>query len=249
MPFLAFTISHIAIIHFDNLIGESSKIVPTLTENCFLHSLFLHCQTFRDSINVLLSLSHRGQIALPSFQRREAINLTQNNSSEKKLVASNKVCGKLLSLYYPQKENRKGAGLSRSKYSYNASNTGRRAFMSNFTMKHSEHNGNNPLRFPSSIQKFNCETGLHPTQKPVKLMQYLVKTYTQKGETVLDFTMGSGTTGVACMIENRKFLGIEKDTEYFAIAEARIKRANLEPVDIPQRQTIRAENPAQAKLF
>ena len=81
-PFLQLVIIQIAVSHLSKPSGESSKIVPTLTENCFLHSLFLHCQTLRDSINVLLSLWQRGQIALPSAQRREATNLTQNKSSE-----------------------------------------------------------------------------------------------------------------------------------------------------------------------
>lgn len=64
---------------------------------------------------------------------------------------------------------------------------------------------------------------LHPTQKPVALMEYLIKTYTNEGETVLDFTMGSGTTGVACRNLNRKFIGIERDEQYFEIAVKRIK--------------------------
>ena len=63
---------------------------------------------------------------------------------------------------------------------------------------------------------------VHPTQKPVALMEYLIKTYTNEGETVLDFTMGSGTTGVACKNLNRNFIGIELDQEYFKIAEKRI---------------------------
>jgi DNA modification methylase len=63
----------------------------------------------------------------------------------------------------------------------------------------------------------------HPTQKPVKLMEYLIKTYTNEFETVLDFTMGSGTTGVACCNTNRDFIGIELDKHYFKIAEERIK--------------------------
>jgi len=62
----------------------------------------------------------------------------------------------------------------------------------------------------------------HPTQKPVALMEYLIKTYTNENETVLDFTMGSGTTGVACANLNRDFIGIELDLEYFKIAEKRI---------------------------
>ena len=63
---------------------------------------------------------------------------------------------------------------------------------------------------------------VHPTQKPVALLEYLVKTYTLENETVLDFTMGSGSTGVACKNLNRKFIGIEKDNKYFNIAKERI---------------------------
>jgi site-specific DNA-methyltransferase (adenine-specific) len=64
---------------------------------------------------------------------------------------------------------------------------------------------------------------VHPTQKPILLMEYLIKTYTNKNETVLDFTMGSGSTGVACVNTNRNFIGIEMDDKYFQIAEQRIK--------------------------
>jgi len=71
----------------------------------------------------------------------------------------------------------------------------------------------------------NAET--HPTQKPVALYEYLIRTYTNEGETVLDMTMGSGTTGVAAIQTGRDFIGIEKDAEYFAIAERRIKAAKL----------------------
>ena len=79
--------------------------------------------------------------------------------------------------------------------------------------------------YPRSVQRINRELQKksHPTQKPVALMEYLIKTYTNEGETVLDFTMGSGTTGVACKNLNRNFIGIELDTEYFKIAEKRIK--------------------------
>jgi len=66
---------------------------------------------------------------------------------------------------------------------------------------------------------------VHPTQKPVALMEYLIKTYTNENETVLDFTMGSGTTGVACANLNREFTGIEKVEEYFNIAQTRIEEA------------------------
>ena len=86
----------------------------------------------------------------------------------------------------------------------------------------------NSKRKPTSILKFssisNFPSNLHPTQKPVALMEYLVKTYTNEGELVLDFTMGSGTTGVACKNLNRKFIGIEKDEKYFNIAKERIDK-------------------------
>ena len=81
------------------------------------------------------------------------------------------------------------------------------------------------LRCPRSIQRFNRERGQHPTQKPVALMEYLIKTYTNEDETVLDFTMGSGTTGVACKNLGRKFIGIEMDDKYFQVAQDRIAAA------------------------
>ena len=84
--------------------------------------------------------------------------------------------------------------------------------------------------FPKNILKYNktkneCNSRkrLHPTQKPVALMEYLIKTYTNENETVLDFTMGSGSTGIACKNTNRNFIGIEQDENYFNIAEQRIK--------------------------
>lgn len=79
--------------------------------------------------------------------------------------------------------------------------------------------------YPQTLIKFSSEKGLHPTQKPVALMEYLIRTYTNEGETVLDFTMGSGTTGVACVNTNRHFIGIELDPDYFRIAKARIEAA------------------------
>jgi site-specific DNA-methyltransferase (adenine-specific) len=67
---------------------------------------------------------------------------------------------------------------------------------------------------------------IHPTQKPVALLEYLIKTYTNENDTVLDFTMGSGSTGVACKNLNRDFIGIELDQEYFKIAKERIESTN-----------------------
>lgn len=83
--------------------------------------------------------------------------------------------------------------------------------------------------YPSSIQTFVLHNKglLHPTQKPIALLEYLVKTYTNEGETVLDNTMGSGTTGVACLNTNRKFIGIEKDQQYYQVAVNRLNNQRL----------------------
>ena len=81
------------------------------------------------------------------------------------------------------------------------------------------------LRHPKTIQKFNRDRGYHPTQKPVALLEYLIKTYTNEGDTVLDNCMGSGSTGVACINTNRNFIGYELDEKYFEIAEKRINEA------------------------
>lgn len=91
--------------------------------------------------------------------------------------------------------------------------------------------GGSTLRNPSSILPASCVRGnskektSHPTQKPVALLEYLIKTYTNEGDVVLDNTMGSGSTGVAAMNTNRLFFGIEKDDKYFDIAEKRIEDA------------------------
>lgn len=85
---------------------------------------------------------------------------------------------------------------------------------------------NSGTRFPRSVLKFSNDNhnSMHTTQKPVKLLEYLIKTYTNEGETVLDNCMGSGSTGIACLNTNRKFIGMELNEEYFKIAEERIKR-------------------------
>lgn len=79
-------------------------------------------------------------------------------------------------------------------------------------------------KYPTSQIRFSCRDGrgLHPTQKPVALMEYLIKTYTNEGETVLDFTFGSNTTGVACKNLSRKYIGIEMDETYFNIGKERM---------------------------
>ncbi len=86
-------------------------------------------------------------------------------------------------------------------------------------------------RYPRSVQLFSSDkqkSNFHPTQKPVALCEYLIRTYTNEGETVLDTTMGSGTTGVACVNTGRSFIGIEQEKKYFDIAQERIAQAGTE---------------------
>ena len=87
------------------------------------------------------------------------------------------------------------------------------------------------MKFPISILKFekpHPSIAVHPTQKPVDLLEWLIKTYTNENEIVLDNTMGSGSTGVACMNTNRRFIGIEQNEEYLDIACQRIKQAQID---------------------
>ena len=130
--------------------------------------------------------------------------------------------------YYPIKEERKGSGKSRSERNFGERLVIGEIYKINLIQK--ERNKLENLRYPSSIQKFNIPSNnqfkkkrSHPTQKPILLMEYLIKTYTNVNETVLDFTMGSGSTGVACKNTKRNFIGIEQDENYFKIAEKRIK--------------------------
>jgi site-specific DNA-methyltransferase (adenine-specific) len=83
-------------------------------------------------------------------------------------------------------------------------------------------------RYPTGVIEIstaNQQNKVHPTQKPVALMEYLIRTYTNEGETILDFAMGSGTTGVAAANLKRDFIGIELDADYFRIAQERIEKA------------------------
>lgn len=118
--------------------------------------------------------------------------------------------------YYPQK--------SKGHQPTNSAKGKSRHLIYNGKFNTRDYAGGDTERFPKTILKFNCERGFHPTQKPVPLLEYLIKTYTLESETVLDFTMGSGSTGVACKNLNRHFIGIEKDETYFNIANERTNR-------------------------
>lgn len=121
--------------------------------------------------------------------------------------------------YNKQMQERTGGGLERVKYSFE----NQTANSSNYRKFDKPNRNQGELRVPSSWQKFNVEVGFHPTQKPVALCEYLIKTYTNEGELILDNCMGSGSTGVAALNLNRNFIGIELDENYFNIAKDRIE--------------------------
>lgn len=121
--------------------------------------------------------------------------------------------------YNRQMQERTGAGLDRVKYNvkFESKSSNYREFEGRQENKLSD------LRVPSSYQKFNTEVGFHPTQKPLPLMEYLIKTYTNEGDMVLDNSCGSGTTCLAAKNLNRQFIGIEKEKEYYDICLKRLK--------------------------
>lgn len=120
--------------------------------------------------------------------------------------------------YNKQMQERTGGGLSRVGYDFTS-----RTNTSNYGDIGAPAKNQGELRVPSSWQKFNTEVGLHPTQKPVALFEYLIRTYTSPGELVLDNTAGSGTTAIAAMRSGRRWVCIERDEEYFTKACERIR--------------------------
>ena len=121
--------------------------------------------------------------------------------------------------YNKQMQPRTGGGLERTKYNckFESQSDNYRKFESR------EENTLTEMRVPSSWQKFNTEVGMHPTQKPVELFRYLIRTYSNEGDTILDNTIGSGTTAVAALREKRHYIGFELNRDYYDIALRRIK--------------------------
>lgn len=112
----------------------------------------------------------------------------------------------------------------------NAKNRNAAGYMGSARPSHQENYVCQNANYPSSILQIsnaNRTNVVHPTQKPVALMEYLIRTYTNEGDTVMDNCMGSGTTGVACANTGRNFIGIEKEAAYFEIAKQRIETAQL----------------------
>lgn len=163
------------------------------------------------------------------YKKRCASNFAQAKYMPMKEHESVLIFGKGKVNYYPIKEERKGSGSERAKYSYTEKSRHQcGAFVGNINgeVDLKNDNGNSELRFPSSVQEFNNrakgDRGFHPTQKPVALLEYFINTYSKAGEIVLDFAMGSGSTGVAAMNLHRRFIGIELEKEYFDTAIRRI---------------------------
>ena len=125
--------------------------------------------------------------------------------------------------YNPQKTNGHPRKVSTAAHKTNCVNTTNYGEHGLTTYDSTERYPKTVLVFPSDKQK----SALHPTQKPVALMEYLIRTYTNEGETVLDNCMGSGTTGVACAKTGRKFIGIELDPRYFQISQERLGKLSI----------------------
>lgn len=119
-------------------------------------------------------------------------------------------------IYNPQKTKGKPYSITRDKK--------QRIKETNGTVMRETTTVNGGDRLPTRILEFKQEKGLHPTQKPVALMEYLIKTYTNEGDVVLDNTFGSCTTGVAAVNTNRKFIGIELDKDYYEVGKQRLMR-------------------------
>ncbi len=126
--------------------------------------------------------------------------------------------------YNKQMQDRSGSGLKRAQYLVKHNDQTRETTRK---FEGRKHHKVSDLRVPSSWQKFNVEVGLHPTQKPVALMDYLIKTYSNDGELVLDFAVGSGTTGLACKDLGRRCIMVEIEEKYCEIAAERLKQEVL----------------------
>ena len=156
------------------------------------------------------------------WNKRFAANFSLAKYQPLKIHENISVFSKKTHVYYPQKTLRdkpiKLGGNSSKKGSANLANA-----KSEYDKK--EYVDKNPESIYFLSNRSEGQKRYHPTQKPVALLEYLIKTYTLENETVLDFTMGSGSTGVACVNTNRSFFGIERDEKYFEIAKKRIEEA------------------------
>ena len=160
------------------------------------------------------------------YKKRCASNFAQAKYAPMKEHEDVLVFGIKKPRYFPIKEKRVVSGGNRVKYDFSEATRHKTGeFISELKGEFSSKA--DALRYPSSVQEFNNrakgDRGLHPTQKPVALFEYLIKTYTKEKDLVLDNCAGSGTTGVACRNLNRNFILIEKDSKYVKIIKQRLK--------------------------
>ena len=184
---------------YERIIKDNGAIVLTAT-NPFASALIMsNPKLFKYDI-----VWHKNCPSNPAMAKRQIM-----RQHELVLIFYKKQC-----VYNPQMEEYSESSKSRIKYSFNVD-------------KKSEHydlkeiGSRGEKRYPNSVQKITRQTGIHPTQKPLELMEYLIKTYTNEGDTVLDNTMGSGTTILAAIKNNRIGIGIEKEKQYYDVAVRR----------------------------
>ena len=160
------------------------------------------------------------------YKKRCASNFAQAKYAPMKEHEDVLVFAKSKPIYYPIKEARQGSGAERVKHRFNETKSGEFTSISKAKPDPTE------LRYPSSVQEFNNrasgDRGFHPTQKPVALLEYLIKTYSNEGDLVLDNCMGSGSTCVAAKNTNRDYIGIELDKNYYDIAVGRVNNTKKE---------------------
>lgn len=155
------------------------------------------------------------------WQKERATNIFQLKKRPAKVIETINVFYKKQPTYNPQMTQH--AGPMRS----NKVKNGKLGFLIDAQNRPAFEYHDTGKRYPLQIVQFKRDiltSNLHPTQKPVALMEYLIETFTKEGDVVLDFSMGSGTTGVACQHLNRDFIGIELDEKYFQIAKERIEQ-------------------------
>ena len=161
------------------------------------------------------------------YQKKNGTNFASYKYAPAKVHENILVFCKKSPNYYPIKEPKAESSIKREKYGNKGTET--HEYNGLKTLAY-EGGSRDVLKYPISVRKINNlnpkNRGLHPSQKPVELLEYLIKTYSKEDELVLDFTMGSGSTGVACQNTNRNFIGIELEKEYFDVAVKRLNNNN-----------------------
>ena len=185
---------------YERIITNNRAIVLTAT-NPFASALIMsNPKMFKYDI-----VWHKNCPSNPAMAKRQIM-----RQHELVLIFYKKQC-----VYNPQMEEYSESSKSRIKYSFNVD-------------KKSEHydlkeiGSRGEKRYPNSVQKITRQTGIHPTQKPLELMKYLIKTYSNEDDVVMDNCMGSNTTGLACKELNRQYIGIEKDKNYYDVSVSRV---------------------------